>query len=105
MKRLAFIVNSLGIGGAEKHTITLANSLSKMNYEITLFVLKNNCDLKEEVNKNIKIEFMEVNRFYDINTIKKIREICKIREIKQVFCVNSYPLLYGYNATKQTDIR
>ena len=61
MKKIAFIVNSLGVGGAEKHTITLANRLSVLGYSITIFVLNKNNDLLDEVDSKSKIKFLNTS--------------------------------------------
>lgn len=105
MKKIAFIVNSLGVGGAEKHTITLANRLSVLGYSITIFVLKKNNDLLDEVDSKIKIKFLNINKFYNKDTVNLINKECHDIGIEEIFCVNSYPLLYGYNAVKNTNIK
>lgn len=105
MKKLAFIVNSLGVGGAEKHTVTLANNLNKRGYNITIFVLNNNMDLVDELDKEINLILVKVNKFYDRLIVKKIHDLCNEYDIDELFCVNTYPMLYGYKATQKTDIK
>lgn len=63
MKKIAFLISSLTIGGAEKLTLTIAEELANdKNFSVFIIVLKNKIDLK--ASKNIKI--LTVNSRFNI---------------------------------------
>ena len=55
MKNILISAKDLNIGGIEKALINLANFLDERNYEVTIALEENIGDLKNSLNKNIKI--------------------------------------------------
>lgn len=53
MKRILFILPSLGIGGLERVQVTLANALVKHGYDVTVMVLENVTDLADELDEDV----------------------------------------------------
>ena len=52
-KRICFGITKLGIGGAERVLVDIANELSN-NYDITIFTIYGGGELEKELNSNIK---------------------------------------------------
>lgn len=97
-------IGALSIGGGEVLPITLANELSIMGNNVTLHVLDNKAEvqLKERINKNVKIlitrnififlNYIKRNHIEVINThsvsnqkwICRIKLFCKVRHIATV---------------------
>ena len=48
MKKIIFGITSLGLGGAERVLVDLANRLSK-DYDITIFMIYDGGELKKEL--------------------------------------------------------
>lgn len=55
MKKVLFILPSLGIGGLEREQVTLANALDNEGYDVTIMILDNIRDLANELNSSVKL--------------------------------------------------
>ena len=55
MKKILFVMNTMGRAGAERALIALMNTLPKDQYEISLLVLINRGEVVDEVPKHVKI--------------------------------------------------
>lgn len=55
MKKLLFVINTLGYGGAERAMLSLFGALDPKEYEITLFVLTGQGELIRELPPHVKI--------------------------------------------------
>ena len=53
MKKILFIIPSLGMGGLEKVQVTLANKLSELGYDVTVLTFDRGEDLKSTLSKKI----------------------------------------------------
>ena len=63
MKKLCFIVPSLGSGGAERVALHLLNNLDLKKYELTLIIIyKNKGDYLNSLRKEVKVKFINVNK-------------------------------------------
>jgi N-acetylgalactosamine-N,N'-diacetylbacillosaminyl-diphospho-undecaprenol 4-alpha-N-acetylgalactosaminyltransferase len=70
--KIAFLINSLTSGGAEKIVVTIINKLQKENYEVELICLEKNNFYN--LSKDIKIKYLTNNSGKN-NGIKKLFEI------------------------------
>lgn len=70
--KIAFLINSLTSGGAEKIVVTIINKLQKENYEVELICLEKNNFYN--LSKDIKIKYL-TNNSGNNNGIKKLFEI------------------------------
>lgn len=55
MKRILFLAPSLGVGGMERALVTLANRLVKNGYDVTVMLLDETEDLKDELDKDVRL--------------------------------------------------
>ena len=53
MKKILFVINTLGCGGAENALISLLNVLDDREYEISLYVLMNQGELIDRIPENV----------------------------------------------------
>lgn len=68
MKKLLFIINTLGYGGAERAMLNLFCELDANEYEISLFVLTGQGELRRELPENVRL----INKNYkDISVLTK----------------------------------
>ena len=55
MKRILFVLPSLGMGGMERALITIANQLIDHGYEVTVCILDDITDLSDELDKRVRL--------------------------------------------------
>ena len=60
MKKLLFVINTLGCGGAERAMLDLLRVLNREKYEISLFVLTGQGELRDELPDDVHL----LNRDY-----------------------------------------
>ena len=77
--KIAYIIPTLSLGGAEKQQVNILNCINTDKYEVTLFVLRSNVKLFSLIKqKNVKV------KIYDINSIKDIKKFLQfILDIKK----------------------
>lgn len=89
-EKIAFIIQSLGIGGAEKFLIAIANHFYLFGYEPVIVLLSDQMNLLPEVNPGIRVVSFLKKARWDIRVSFKIRDWLRNEGIGKVFCVNSY---------------
>jgi glycosyltransferase involved in cell wall biosynthesis len=98
---LLFIVNSLDFGGAEKHTISLLNSLDTGRFRLSLAYLKSEKTLLAQLDL-ARLEggvfCCDVKKKIDFSAIRLLASAIRNQDIDIVVCVNNYSLLYGWLA-------
>lgn len=75
MKKILFVINTMGYGGAERALLNLMSALEKEQYEISVFVLTGQGELIHQIpdsvtllNKNYKdVSVLTSERSYGIN--------------------------------------
>lgn len=68
MKRILFVINTLGCGGAERAMLDLFDALDPEKYEISLFVLTGQGELSHELPKRVRL----LNQNYkDVSVLTK----------------------------------
>jgi len=94
-----FLLTSLTHGGAERHTITLVNSLSK-DRPVVLAYLRNVAPLLTYVEQSQLKEVVCLNAvgMYDFSAARRLAQLYKQHNVGTVVYTNLYPLLYGRTA-------
>ena len=77
MKKIIFGITSLTIGGAERVLVDLSNRLSE-DYDITIFTIYGEGELRKELNKNIKKISLYRKEYKDLSSIEKIKASLKL---------------------------
>lgn len=72
MKKIIFIIPSLGIGGLERVQITIANMLVKHGYDVTIMVLEPVYEMKDELDENVHFVYKPPKKHFG-NRIPYIR--------------------------------
>ena len=99
-RKILFVVSSLNIGGAENHTVSLANGLYKTyRQDISIAVIDNRKDLITRVEKGIKVFFLNKRRYIDFTSIKKLRKIIS-KGYDLIINVDTYANMYTVLANK-----
>ncbi len=80
MKKLLFIINTLGCGGAERAMLNLFSALDSNKYEISLFVLTSQGELRRELPDNVRL----INKKYkEVSVLtKKGRRLLTLSVLK-----------------------
>ena len=80
MKKLLFIINTLGCGGAERAMLNLFSALDSNKYEISLFVLTGQGELRRELPENVRL----INKKYkEVSVLtKKGRRLLTLSVLK-----------------------
>jgi glycosyltransferase involved in cell wall biosynthesis len=97
---LLFIVNSLGVGGAEKQVITLLNHMQAGRFRLHLAYLKRFEQLLPQLHAE-KLDALlccDVNRSVERHALRQLRRLIAERDIDAIVCTNTYSMLYGYLA-------
>lgn len=95
MKKITFLIGSLGGGGAERVTIALANYFCQCNYEINFIVFsKENNNYK--VSSNINVFYLSENKKNKFIVLKRISELKKYLKEQTPDYVVSLGLGYQY---------
>lgn len=97
--KIAIIINSLRIGGAEVQTVELANSLAKRGYEILLMSVGKEIQIRERVSPKIKVVELNKRIYFDLKVLIKIIKQLKDFKPQTLLMVNSYSSMYGYLAS------
>ena len=70
MKKVVFGITSLGIGGAERVLVDIANKL-KDKYEITIFTIYAKGEFEKELASNIKLISLYKKQYDNLSKLKK----------------------------------
>lgn len=96
---VAFIVNSLRFGGAEKHTLQLFNGLAAQGFRASLAYLKREEHLLHEPDpESGPIWCADYGKGWDFAGLRRLADWIKSSKPDVLVCVNTYPLFYGHLA-------
>jgi glycosyltransferase involved in cell wall biosynthesis len=88
--KIAFVIDGLQMGGAEKFFINNVNNFYKNGYHPIVFILSDKVTLIDELEKEIKVITFTRSTRYDFSITKRIRKVIKAEGIRKVFCINAY---------------
>ena len=71
IKKILFGITSLTLGGAERVLIDISNKLSE-KYDITIFSIYDNGELKNDLNKNVKFKALYNCRYDELTKLQKM---------------------------------
>jgi glycosyltransferase involved in cell wall biosynthesis len=91
--KLLFVTGSLVHGGAERHTITLANRLAERGHACRLAYVKNDPSQLERL--RIKANCLEAQRYLDLNAVRELRRQITSEKPDVVIASNPYALMYA----------
>jgi glycosyltransferase involved in cell wall biosynthesis len=96
------LVSSLVVGGAEKHTVTLANLLDPQTFDVHLGYLKPMAALKSQVREGIaeRTFCLHVRKRIDRAAISRLREFIDSNDIDVIVATNEYSALYALMARR-----
>lgn len=97
--RLLFVTGSLVHGGAERHTITLANRLAERGHECHLAYVKDDPSQLERLRGAESVRCLNARRYLDFRSLMQLRSLVGDLRPTHVIAVNQYALMYASLAT------
>jgi glycosyltransferase involved in cell wall biosynthesis len=99
---LLFIVNSLGLGGAEKQVTTLLNHLDPERFRLHLAYLKRSERLLPELDAGRLRELVccDVVSGLERHGVNRLASLIRTQHIDAIVCTNTYSMMYGYLARR-----
>ena len=85
-KKLLFVMESLGIGGAEKSLVTLLSELDYSKYEVDLFLFNFCGEFKELLPKKVRVIEAPMDfKVFNNNPIKALKYFLLNKKYKLVY--------------------
>jgi glycosyltransferase involved in cell wall biosynthesis len=104
--RLVFVTGSLVHGGAERHSITLANRLAERGHECHAVYIK---DIPAQLARlrlaaPSSVRCLHARRYFDLSALSHLSAFLARLEPSVVFATNSYALMYASLARRRTPL-
>ena len=99
--RVLFLVNSLCVGGAEKHVVSLVNGLNAGRHRLALTALKRDEALLPQIGPHRLADglvCLEVERGLSWAAVRRLAHQLDEQRTDVLVCTNMYALLYGWLA-------
>jgi glycosyltransferase involved in cell wall biosynthesis len=97
-----FITGSLVHGGAERHTITLANRLSERGHECHAVYVKDDPSQRERYAGMASITCLDARSYVDREALTRLVQLVVAVRPTHIVAVNQYALLYAWLAARRT---
>lgn len=97
-KKLLFLTNSLGSGGAERQTVDLINRMDRKKFSVSLAYFVRNETLKPLLREDnlAGLHCLDKQMRFDPRALMRLRAIIRHTQPDIVVCVNQYAMLYIY---------
>jgi glycosyltransferase involved in cell wall biosynthesis len=94
---LLFLVNTLGVGGAEKQVVSLLNQMDTRRFRLRLAYLRRNEQLLPRLRREQLdgLDCLEESRLIDWAAVRRLRRLIDAADVDAIVCTNSYSTLYG----------
>jgi glycosyltransferase involved in cell wall biosynthesis len=97
---VVFLLGNLTDGGSETKTVRLANRLAKSGVDTHIVYLGEPHTLRPAIDDDVAVRFLDRRGKFSIRAYRALRSYIESNEIESVFCVNYYPLVYGWPACR-----
>jgi L-malate glycosyltransferase len=102
--RLLFVTGSLVHGGAERHTIALANRLAERGHECHAAYVKNDPSQLERLRGAASVQCLHAARYMDLGSLRQlVSSMARLRPTT-VIAVNAYAMLYASAALRWSGV-
>ena len=96
MSGVVFLLGNLTDGGSETKTVGLANRLSQSGVDVHIVYLGAPHTLRSAISENVAVKFLDRRGKYSIGAYRALKSYVNSNDIESVFCINYYPLIYGW---------
>jgi len=93
---ILLLTSRLGMGGAERHTITLANLLAH-DFRVVMAYLKHEEDMIGQVDREALVELrcLHARKRIDMQSIRSLLTLCESHGARTIVCANAFALMYA----------
>jgi glycosyltransferase involved in cell wall biosynthesis len=98
-----FTLGSLAMGGSERKTVWLCNSLKARGLHVGIAVLDAGLDLAPQLVGDIEIWQLQRRARFSVGAAQRLRRIIRERSPRTLVAVNQYPALYAWFACRNTE--
>ena len=102
------MLSSLVIGGSERKTIRIANSLAAAGWKLTVAYLNGPHTLRNEISADVEVICLDRKGKFGYGALRRLVAYMSNAGIDAICCVNTYSLIYGFLARyflKQNPVR
>ncbi|MDJ0906577.1 MAG: glycosyltransferase family 4 protein [Woeseiaceae bacterium] len=96
MRPVAFLLGNLTDGGSETKVVRMANRMVRVGLPVHLIYLGAPHTLRDAIDDDVPVEFLDRGGKFSFRALKRLRKYVSSEAIGTVFCVNHYPLVYGW---------
>jgi glycosyltransferase involved in cell wall biosynthesis len=93
---IAFLLGNLTDGGSETKTVRMANRLHAAGQSVHIIYLGPPHTLRPAIDEGIPVEFLDRRGKYSMRSYRRLKAYVLEHDIRVVFCINHYPLVYGW---------
>jgi glycosyltransferase involved in cell wall biosynthesis len=93
--KLLFVTGSLVHGGAERHSITLANRLAERGHEVRLAYVKADHSQLERLRGVASVDCLNARRYLDLRSVSQLGNLLKETKPGALVAANPYAMLYA----------
>ena len=102
--KVAYLISTLGTGGAEKQLVRSLNLIDKNKYVVKLFVLTNVNEIENELDKEIEIEYFNLSSYLNLKNHyvvqKRLRHFNPVLIHSVLYASNLFARFYKFSNPK-----
>jgi glycosyltransferase involved in cell wall biosynthesis len=102
--KLVFITGSLVHGGAERHSVTLANRLVERGHECRFAYVRDDSSQLHRLHAAASAECLHARRYLDLAAVQRLATIMKCFAPSAVIAANPYAMIYAALALRQVRV-
>ena len=93
--RTLFLTGSLVHGGAERHTITLANKLTERGHQAHVAYVKNDPSQLDRLRNPASVQCLAARRYFDPKAVKALADLLVRVKPTSILAANQYAMFYA----------
>ena len=103
--RTLFLTGSMVHGGAERHTITLANKLTERGHQCHVAYVKNDPSQVDRLRDPASVQCLDASRYFDPRAVKSLAGLLKRVQPASILAANQYAMMYAELARRMARVR
>ena len=103
--KLLFVTGSLVHGGAERHTITLANRLAARGHECHAAYVQDDASQLERLQGGASVQCLRARRYLDLDALRLLSALLARERPAAVLAANPYAMMYAALALRRSGVR
>jgi len=103
--RTLFLTGSLVHGGAERHTITLANKLTERGHQCHVAYVKNDPSQLDRLRDPASVQWLGATRYFDPRAVNALANLLKRVQPSSILAANQYAMMYAQLARHLARVR